>query len=47
MIKLFFLQTVAVIEEECFDDTYLTDGATFPMDPIKHIKTRVNKKKPM
>ena len=33
-----------VIEEEWFDDMNLTDGATFPMDLIKHTKTTVNQK---
>ena len=33
-----------VIEEEWFDDTELTDGATFPTDLIKCAKYRLNKK---
>ena len=31
-----------VIEEECFDDTNLTDGATFPAVLIKCAKSRLN-----
>ena len=43
-VKL-FCENIVVIEEELFDDTNLTDGATFKTALIKREKSRFNIKK--